>query len=474
MYKKFFNLFYVIAIVLALGIDAHLSYSAAAEPMCSCEGSFSNLVERVKPATVSIKATLNSKKDTARPSIFDDFPEEFRRFLPETRPPLLSGSGCIVDKKGIIITNSHVIEKAEDIMVKLDDGSEYVAKVLGSDQKTDLAVLKIDAEDREFPYAELGDSDAVKVGDRVIAIGNAFDFVNSVTSGIISAKSRSLQLNRLPDFIQTDAPINKGNSGGPLFNMSGEIIGINTSICSPSGGSVGIGFAIPSNLVLSIFDQLKDGKEIKRGWLGVIIQPVTNDIAESLGLSKASGALVTNISDNSPAKKANIQVGDIITHFNDKEISDINMLSRSVANASIGTNSSVMIFRNGQEKRINVIVEEVDEDSFKVEAIADNSFRFSGMVVSEHPVNKNIVIKSVPKAWQNRQQYPKVGDSIMEIKFIGVTYKVDSIKSLKNAIDKLKASIKGTKPITITLGTMTPAMQNIMQYVTVRLHAGKE
>jgi len=263
------------------------------------------------------------------------------------------GSGFIIESSGIIVTNNHVIDGAEEITIVLTDGSEFEAQLVGRDTKTDLAVLRIDA-GRDLPTVPWGDSDAVEVGDWAVAIGNPFGLGSSVTAGIVSARGRDINSGPYDDFFQVDAPINRGNSGGPLFDQLGNVIGVNTAIFSPSGGNVGIGFAIPSNLARRIVADLVDDGRIERGWLGVTIQPVTGEIAESMGLEAAAGALIADLAPDGPAKRAGLRRGDVIIGFDAADIDTVKDLTRAVAATAPGTQSRVRIWRRGSYRDLTV------------------------------------------------------------------------------------------------------------------------
>ena len=313
--------------------------------------SFADLAEQLMPSVVNISST-QTIKTTSNPfknfqfppgSPFEDMFKEFNR--PSERKATALGSGFIVDKKGIVVTNNHVIEGAEDIIVSVN-GTEYQAKVIGTDPYMDLAVLQI-VSDEKFVPVEFGDSDKARIGDWVIAIGNPFGFGGTVTSGIISSRNRDIGLTRYDDFIQTDASINLGNSGGPLFNLEGKVIGINTAIIAPGqSGSIGIGFAIPSNPASKIISQLIEFGETKRGWLGVRIQVVTEEIAEVEKLENPEGALVASVSENSRADKAGIKSGDIILEFDGKKVDTMRTLPKLVAQTEIGKRVILKVWRN--------------------------------------------------------------------------------------------------------------------------------
>jgi len=329
--------------------------------------SFADQVERLSPAVVNISTTtiVNDGQGMEMPqfppgSPFEEFFKNFGDNNRKRRAQSL-GSGFIIDDKGIVVTNHHVIENAEEIRVILADETSFTAKVLGQDKKTDIAVLKIEPGDTELVSVKFGDSDALRVGDWVLAIGNPFGLGGTVTAGIVSARGRDIGNGPYDDFIQTDASINRGNSGGPLFNVDGDVIGINTAIFSQSGGSVGIGFAISSNLASRVADQLSEFGKTRRGWLGVFIQEVTTDIAESLGLDEAAGALVSTVNENSPAFVAGVEPGDVILKFDGKAIERMRDLPRIVAETDIGSKVEVELFRQGKKKIVIVELGELEK-----------------------------------------------------------------------------------------------------------------
>ena len=313
--------------------------------------SFADLAEKLMPSVVNISTTQTVRTTTNQfpfqfppGSPFEDMFKEYQQ--PRERKASSLGSGFIIRKEGIVVTNNHVIANAEDIIVRIGD-KEYKAEVLGSDPYADVAVLKIKDAKVVFETVNFGDSDKARVGDWVIAIGNPFGLGGTVTSGIISARNRDINLTRYDDFIQTDASINQGNSGGPLFNLNGEVIGINTAIIAPGqAGSIGIGFAIPANAASNIIDQLIKYGETRRGWLGVRIQEVTKEIAEVENLDKPSGALVASVGKKSPADKAGIKAGDIILEFDGKKIETMRKLPRVVASTEVGKSVNLKIWRN--------------------------------------------------------------------------------------------------------------------------------
>ena len=347
---------------------------------------YADLVEKVMPAVVSVTTKRNVTNASASgPREFQGDPGEFQRFFEEFQGPgsemfkrfmerfgrggqpfegmpfgprgempmMGAGTGFIFHDHGHIATNYHVIEGADEITVTLQDGREFPAKVTGTDPDTDLAVLEI-SPNEPLPYVEFGDSDQVRVGDPVVAIGNPFGLGETVTSGIVSAEHRTIGAGRYDDFMQIDAPINRGNSGGPTFNLEGKVIGINTAIHSPSGGSVGIGFAIPSNQARLILDQLHDGGKVQRGWLGVHIQGLDEDLAKNLGLDEAKGALVAEVTPDSPAASAGFKQGDVVLSYGGHQIDKLRDLTSAVADTRAGTGVDVVVWRDGGEKTLKV------------------------------------------------------------------------------------------------------------------------
>ena len=347
----------------------------------SAPDSFADLAERLMPSVVNI-STTQIIKTTSNPNPFpfkfppgSPFGEMFKDFenqQPKERRASALGSGFIVKESGIVITNNHVIANAEDILVRVGD-KEYKAKLVGADPYMDVAVLKMETKDK-FKPVKFGDSDLARVGDWAVAIGNPFGLGGTVTAGIISARNRDINLTRYDDFIQTDASINQGNSGGPLFNLKGEVIGINTAIIAPGqSGSIGIGFAIPSNAASNVIDQLIEFGETKRGWLGVRIQEVTKEIADVEKLKKPEGALVASVGEKSPADKAGIKAGDIILEFDGKKIDTMRTLPKIVANTEVGKSVQLKIWRDKKSilKRLTLgrleSSEEFKEKKIKVE-----------------------------------------------------------------------------------------------------------
>ena len=332
--------------------------------------SFADLAEKLMPSVVNISTTTTiTTRSNPFPFQFppgSPFEDMFREFgVPQERQSSALGSGFIIDEKGIVVTNNHVITDAEDIIVRVNGDKEFKAKVIGADPLSDIAVLQLETKEKFVPV-KFGDSDKARIGDWVIAIGNPFGLGGTVTSGIISARNRSIGLSRYEDYIQTDASINSGNSGGPLFDMNGDVIGINTAILGRSG-SIGIGFSIPSNSAKIVIDQLIEFGETKRGWLGVRIQDVTKEIAEVENLDEPRGALVASVAPNSPSEKAGVKAGDIILEFNGEKIQEMKELPIIVARTEVGKKVKVKIWRNKKEiiKTITLGRLETSED-FKV------------------------------------------------------------------------------------------------------------
>ncbi len=364
-----FTAFYLSAALLTALGSAPVLAQARAFP-----DSFADLADKLVPAVVNISTTQalpdrnNDKETPDGPefppgSPFDDFFFNGRDGNSATpRPRVHSlGSGFVVDRSGLVVTNNHVVAGAEEITVILPDDTTLKAQIVGRDTVTDLALLKVEPK-QPLPELKWGDSNKARVGDWVLAIGNPFGLGGSVTAGIVSARARDIHAGPYDDFLQTDAPINRGNSGGPLVNLSGEVIGINTAIYSPTGGSIGIGFAIPSSLAQSVIEQLQKTGKVERGWLGVRIQQVTDEIAENLGLDKTHGALVTDVDGNSPAAKAKLQSGDVILSFDGKPIDRTRQLPRLVAETPADKTVKVTLWRDGKETSADVKIGILDTD----------------------------------------------------------------------------------------------------------------
>ena len=419
-------------------------------------GSFADLAEKLIPSVVNISTTQTVTTRT-NPFPFEfppgsPFEDMFKEFgTPQQRQASALGSGFIIDAKGIVVTNNHVIQGADDIFVRVD-GEDYSAKILGADPLSDIAVLQITS-DSNFTPVKFGDSDKARIGDWVIAIGNPFGLGGTVTAGIISARNRSIGLSRYEDYIQTDASINQGNSGGPLFDLNGNVIGINTAILGQSG-SIGIGFSIPSNSAQKVIDQLIKFGETKRGWLGVRIQVVTKEIADLEKLDRPRGALVASVAKNSPSDKAGIKAGDIILEFNGVQINEMKELPMIVAQTDVGKVVDVKIWRNNREviKKIKLGRLETSED-FKAEKqekkkeIVKQTF-IEGLKITVRPLKKeDIALRKLPEdttgvvITQMQKDSPinylNINDIIVEAKKIKIKTPGDLDNVLKKTI-KLK------------------------------------
>lgn len=342
------------------------------EPLVTGLPDFTALVKKEAPAVVNI-STVTRRERSQQPQL-DQLPEMFRRFFdefgggpggpggaPNPRSEVESlGSGFIISSDGYVLTNYHVVGEADEIVVRLQDRRELDAELVGSDPQSDLALIKVDAKD--LPVVDIGSSDDLQVGEWVLAIGAPFGFDSSVTAGIVSAKGRSLPTDNYVPFIQTDVAINPGNSGGPLFNLNGQVVGINSQIVSRSGGYMGLSFAIPIDLAMDVADQLKETGEVSRGWLGVLIQEVDRDLAESFGLDKPMGALVAQVQSGSPAAEAGLQPGDVIIAFNGREIQRSAQLPKWVGALKAGTEAEMTVVRDGDEKTLEVTVGELPDN----------------------------------------------------------------------------------------------------------------
>lgn len=338
---------WVRSVVFAAVLGATAMPAADAAARCSDPSSYAPLVERLSPAVVNISTAQRVAGEA-------NGLERYRRKF--GRPAVSLGSGFIIKPNGVVVTNYHVIENSEEISVNLSDGREFTATVVGRDQETDLAVLQLQG-GGSFPYVSFGNLNCARVGDKVIAIGNPFGLGGTVTQGIVSARNRNINSGQYDDFIQTDAAINRGNSGGPLFDLNGSVIGVNTAIYSQTGGSVGVGFAVPADLASTVIQQLLEFGETRRGWLGVSIDDVTQDVAASIGLPSARGALVTVVRPDSPAVVAGVEPNDVIIRFNGREINNVRDLTRAVAETRIGSTVPMIVYRQSQRVSLNVRVD---------------------------------------------------------------------------------------------------------------------
>jgi serine protease Do len=465
------------AVALAVAIAVPMAVVAPIVPTYAkaAPDSFADLAGKLLPAVVNISSTQDLQASRGGPGAGPEVPmfppgspfeQFFKDFLnrnkpggqgdkgapaPERRMQSL-GSGFIIDPSGLVVTNNHVIEGADEITVTLQDNTSLKAKVLGRDETGDIALLQVKT-DKQLPAVQFGDSDAERVGDWVLAIGNPFGLGGTVTAGIVSARGRDIHQGPYDDFIQTDAAINRGNSGGPLFNMDGQVIGMNTAIYSPSGGSIGIGFSIPANLVKAVVTQLKDFGHPRRGWLGVRIQQVTPDIAESLGLHDASGAMVAGVNDGGPADKAKIHNGDIILKFNGQDVKEMRSLPRIVADSEVGKSVPVLLWRDGKQVTVQATLDEKPDDvkvvasASPTEKPAQKTTEISGLGVKLAPITqemkdkfslgtdqKGVVITDVTPNSPAAERGLKAGDVIVEVQQGAVAspsdvqQKVDSVR----------------------------------------------
>ena len=454
--------------------------------------SFAPLVRRLLPAVVNISTSQGAGGATPRPGRPDapetpqappgsPFEEFFRDFFNRNRPPGAPGfpgpqgegprqgpmprraqslgSGFIIDSSGIVITNNHVIDGADEINVILQDNTSLRATLVGTDPRTDIAVLRV-THDAPLPAVPWGDSDTAMVGDWVLAIGNPFGLGGTVTAGIISARGRDIRQGPFDDFIQTDAAINRGNSGGPLFNMRGEIIGINTAIYSPSGGSIGIGFSIPSNLARGVARQLADGGRVRRGWLGVNIQQVTDEIAESLGMrGGARGALIARAHEGAPAAAAGIRNGDVVLRFNNQEVREMRTLPRIVAETAVGSRVPVVVWRDGKEETLNVTLGELPSETTPASTSpqqtprGDRPIELSGLglkvtaLTAEQrerfrlrPEQRGVVVTEVTPNSPGAEREIRPGDLILEIQ----QERVNTPQEVQERIERLRRQGRAT------------------------------
>lgn len=431
-----------------------------------------DLAERLLPAVVNISTSQTLPPDRMPDlpqfppgSPFEEFFKEFfERGMPGNpnggRRATSLGSGFVIDPDGYIVTNNHVIQDADEITVILSDDTALKAKLVGRDSKVDIALLKVDAK-RKLSHVEFGDSDKARVGDAVIAIGNPLGLGGSVTSGIISAKTRDINFGPYDSFIQTDAAINKGNSGGPLFNMNGQVIGVNTSIYSPSGGNIGIAFAAPSNLLRQVLDDIRKYGRTRRGWLGVRIQSVTEEIAESIGLKKAYGALVAASEAGSPAESAGIQPGDVVIEWNGKEVREMRRLPVMVAETEINQTVPVIVWRNGERVKLKVKVGELKDDELPANSdpAAESGTVDRGAVVKSlglsllplGPVErkrygipddaKGMVVADVLSSGAASEKGIRPGDVLVEVNQKGVSSVTEVEEQVKQAREKARKSV---------------------------------
>jgi serine protease Do len=455
-------------------------------PMRGAPESFAPLVRQLLPAVVNISTTQGVAARPGRPDAPDapqappgsPFEEFFRDFFNRNRPPgsgpqeggpqqrqpqrraTSLGSGFIIDPSGIVITNNHVIDGADEINVVLQDNTTLRAELVGTDPRTDIAVLRVRPAS-PLPAVPWGNSDTANVGDWVVAIGNPFGLGGTVTAGIVSARGRDIRQGLYDDFIQTDAAINRGNSGGPLFNMQGQVVGINTAIYSPTGGSIGIGFSIPSNLARGIAQQLADAGRVRRGWLGVNIQQVTDEIAESLGLRGGGrGALVSRAQEGGPAATGGIRNGDVVLRFNNQEVREMRNLPRIVADTPVGTRAPVVVWRDGREETLTVTVQELPSDIQAAAATpnqptprGDRPVELSGLGLRVtgltpelrerfrlRPESRGVVVTEVAPNSPAAERELRPGDVILEVQ----QERVSTPQELQERVERLRRQGRAT------------------------------
>ncbi len=441
--------FIKIILLILFSINIQNTTNAASMP-----ASFADLAEKLMPSVVNI-STTTTVTTRSNPFPFEfppgsPFEDMFKDYgTPQKRQTSALGSGFIIDEKGIVITNNHVIQGAEDVFVRVNGEKNIKAKVIGADPGMDLAVLQIES-DQKFTPVKFGDSDTARIGDWVIAIGNPFGLGGTVTAGIISARNRSIGLSRYEDYIQTDASINQGNSGGPLFNMNGDVVGINTAILGQSG-SIGIGFAIPSNSAQKVINQLIEFGETKRGWLGVRIQTVTKDIADVEKLDEPRGALVASVAENSPSDKGGIKAGDIILEFDGKKINEMSELPRIVAETEVGKKVKLKVWRNKREITKEIILGRLEtSEDFKSQGLVTEKPKentIDGLKIKVRLLNKDdikernlpnnttgLVITEIDK--DSPVNYLQVNNIIVEAQ----KKKINTIGDLDNIV---KLALKG-------------------------------
>ena len=456
--------------LLAAGLAVSLATPASSAPV---PDSFADLAERLLPTVVYISTTTDLTSPEA-----GEFEEFFEDYLgPEGLPEQSAlGSGFIIDPAGYIVTNHHVVVNADKITVRLSDDTVLDAKLIGSDEKTDLALLKVESKE-PLPSAAWGDSDAMRIGDWVMAIGNPFGLGGTVTAGIISSLGRDINSGPYDDFIQTDAAINRGNSGGPMFNMAGDVVGVNSAIYSPSGGSVGIGFAIPASIAKNVVDQLRDHGNVRRGWLGVRIQQVTDELAEGLRLEKATGALVASVTPDGPAAEAGVQQGDVILEFDGRVVPDSRKLPRMVAETAIGKETDLVVWRKGERVTLKVSLGELTDEAVAAtlggdESNGDNAVSALGMGLSKITPElrtewqleddvEGVVVVNVTEGGPAAAKDVQPGDVIVEVDQEPVASPGDVAKAIE------KAKTEGYRIVTLLIQRGTNR-----QWIAVRIDQG--
>jgi serine protease Do len=472
------------ALGLALGQDMRLASAEPAQTVQTPYGvapiSFADLVQKVSPAVVSInvkgdaKVAENELQIPGLPDIPEDNPlydffKQFRQGMPKGQTPphpsptMAQGSGFFISPDGYLVTNNHVVEDAEDISITLENGDKYPATLVGSDPRTDVAVLKVKAP-KEFPYVRFSDKDP-RVGDWVLAVGNPFGLGGSVTAGIISAHNRDIGSGPY-DYLQIDAAVNRGNSGGPSFNLDGEVVGMNTAIFSPSGGNVGIAFAVPAALVKEVVGQLREHGSVDRGWLGVVIQNVTDDIADSIGLTEAKGAMITKVAEDGPAIKKDIKAGDVIVEVNGDKIEDSRDLARKIAELHPDTDVKLTLMRYGEQRQVDLKLGKFPSGK-KLAALEEEKPDAAGeqldnLGLSLAPAMKvpgageeGVVITEVSPDSDAADKGLKAGDVILQVAGVNVSEPGDVAQGVKKAMDRAKDKDKVNVLIQVKTGDQT-------------------
>jgi serine protease Do len=444
------------ALLSTAGAETTQPTAPLSVPGATAQAGFADLVTKVKPAVVNIATTQKPKQADASqmpemPQIPgmpspDQNPEQ-----QDSRPGHALGSGFIIDPAGYVVTNNHVIDGASEISVIMDDGTSYKAKLVGRDAKTDVALLKIEA-GKPLPYVAFGDSGNARVGDWVIAVGNPFGLGGTVTAGIVSGHDRNIEAGPYDDFLQIDAPINPGNSGGPLFNQSGQVIGIDSAIYSPNGGSVGIGFAIPSNLASKVVAQLRDHGSVERGWLGIQMQPMTTSLAKAMGLAKDDGVLVNEVQPDSPAAAAKLMQGDVITAYDGKQIKDPRDLARAVADTHSGTKAKLTIWRSGHEQSVEVAIGTLAPEKVASAEGGTQDYAPVGMALAPltpdardrlglNPGVKGVVVSKVTPNSHAAESGVQAGDVIVRVGSDEVTSPAEAVAKIHAAQKEKKEAV---------------------------------
>jgi serine protease Do len=467
-----------VALALAAGLLASIATATNVAAQRRGPDSVADVAEKVLDAVVNISTsqTVTGQRSVPMPQVppgspFEDFFEEFLKRRGEddsNRPRRVSslGSGFVIDPSGIVVTNNHVIADADEVFANFNDGTKLKAEIVGRDTKTDIAVLRVKPE-KPLVAVGFGDSDRMRVGDWVMAIGNPFGLGGSLSVGVVSARNRDINAGPYDNFIQTDAAINRGNSGGPLFNMEGQVVGVNTAIISPSGGSIGIGFSIPSKTAVAVIGQLREFGETRRGWIGVRIQQLDDQIAETLGLGKARGALVAGVTENGPAAKSGMQSGDVVVKFDGTDIREMRDLPRVVADTAVGKTVDILVVRKGKEVPLKITLgrledgEKAQQAAVKTPGPEQKSVtrRLLGLELSSLSEDlrkrfkvkdnvKGVVIVSVEQNSPLRDQRVQPGDVIVEVTGESISSPAD----LQKRIDALKKEGKKTALLLLSSG----------------------